>query len=169
MSRTPAEAGRYASNKGKQAERFVAAYFRSRGWGEAERYGSTGWRNAVRESPDVGDIKGVHPLVVQVKYYAEEPSDAQVAQWLGEAEAQRVAAGGKVAVLVVRRKGKADPALWWAWLRADVFERLTGGEFWPAGELGLTDVVTSDLLAYPVRLRLDHCLSMLHNSGYGRP
>ena len=149
--------GKANRTKGHQAERDLARYLRTNGWPDAERKSDNGWRSTDRESADLGDIRGVDRLVIQVKNVAGM-SDAQIAAAMTDAIHQTVAAGADLGILVERRPGKADPGLWWAWVSAwDVHQLITGPV--PAHPKLVFDV--------PVRMQVRHLVGLLHHAGYG--
>lgn len=152
-TRTRSEIGRANARKGKDTERKVAGYLRDVGFPGAERAVRTGYRTAARDVADPGDITGTPGIVWQVKDCARE----QIDDWLSEAEDQAVATGADLGVLVVRRRGHADPARWWAWLTLnDVGLLLPGRQLIPLRQA-----------RFPVRMELGHLVPMLHTAGYG--
>jgi hypothetical protein len=79
--------------------------------------------------------------------------------FLAETEAQRVAAGADVALLVVRRDGTADVGEWWAWLETRMLAWLTfAGQF-----------QDFDAPQLPVRLIVADACRLLRAAGYGEP
>jgi len=152
--------GKANSEKGKRAERDLVGYLRARGWPGAERTVRTGHRTPGRVSADRGDIDGTIGLAWQAK----DVSDGalyQVPTWLDDVNAQRAAAGADIGVLVVKRRGHADPGDWWAWLTLDdvvhplTTNTLTGYRY-PAA-----------LFVVPVRLAVGDLVPILHYWGYG--
>lgn len=87
---------------------------------------------------DEGDLhalmnpSGEPAIVIEVKggAQANQPSDHQVDLWLAEAEREREAAGGQIAILVTQRRGVGAPNAdrWWAWLRISTLHRISGRE-----------------------------------------
>ncbi|GAA3890396.1 hypothetical protein GCM10022243_64120 [Saccharothrix violaceirubra] len=142
--------------RGAEAERRLAAWLRAHGWPHAERAVRTGYRSAGRLVVDPGDIVGTPLLVWQVKDQAREFAEA----WLDETEQQRLGEPGSVpadlGLLVVRRRGAADPGRWWVWL--------------PAAQLvALVADAPAPPLSRPVRLELVDLVLLLRAAGYGEP
>ncbi|HEX5522819.1 MAG TPA: hypothetical protein VFX53_05195 [Pedococcus sp.] len=154
-TRTRSEIGKANLAKSKATERAVAAYYRVSGWPGAERTVRTGYAVAGRRSGDRGDIDGTPGMVTQVKVVATATS-AQVESWLADTEAQRLAAGADVGILIIKRPGHAHPAHWWAYVWLDTLVRLVGGTLRRPG-------------AYPVRFELADLLWLLREVGYGTP
>lgn len=138
------------ADKGAKFERDIAGYLRTAGLAAAERRVVTGWRRTDRSSPDLGDIKDLPGLCIQaknvVKSYPRGLSGKALADFMAETEAQRVALGAAIGVLVEKRLGHADPGLSWAHLPANVYLGLVGG----------LDPYCGDLadLTYPIRTEL---------------
>jgi hypothetical protein len=148
----PGASRRAAANRrrGSTAELAVARYLRTAGFPGAERAVRTGYRTPTRTSPDPGDIAGIPGLVISVK-------DAQVERltsWLTEVRVM-TANGGELGLLVHKRRGHANPAVWWCWLRLCDLTALVGH---PA-----------PVSAEPVRMELGHLVPHLHAAGYGTP
>lgn len=141
MSADASARGRSNRRRGADAERRVAAWLSTHGWPAAVR--------AVRNTdPDPGDIAETHPaLWWSIKDCQVEHVDT----WLAEADAK---SGSGLAVLVIRRRGHADPADWWAWCRL----------YWLAALLGAYAPYLQR--ADPVRLRLDTLTALLAAAGY---
>lgn len=142
--------GAMSRNKGAKAERDFVAYLRSHGFADAERGVATGYRTVDRQRPDEGDVRGTEHAW-QIKAYANEVSDNQIAQWLGDVEKQARSAGKRYGFLVIKRNGKADPSQWWCWLRAAELVSLLGGD-------------CRNLVAElaPVRLKVQHVVALLN-------
>ena len=90
-----------AKAKGTRAERQVAEYLQESGWPYTERRAMAG-RN------DHGDISGLPGVVIEVKAAAR----MELAMWLGEAHAERVAPAD-IALVWHKRRGKGSPADWY--------------------------------------------------------
>lgn len=99
---------------GTRAETAVVRWLKVNGFPDAER-------RALRGQYDAGDVTGIGPLCIQIKAgdAAQDPSDATVRKWLEETDVQRCNAGAALGVLVLRRRGHADPGRWWAWVYGD--------------------------------------------------
>lgn len=136
---------------GTAAETALVRWLRVNGWPGAER-------RALRGTHDAGDVTGTPCLAWEVKAgnQAQEPADGLLAAWMDEAETERLNAGADVAVLVLRRRGKASPGDWWAYLTA-------------AALAGLLTVGGHCTSGHPVRLRLAALVDELHRAGYGDP
>lgn len=149
--------GRANGERGKRAERDLVAWLRAHGWPGAERTVRTGHRVRGRVSADRGDIDGTPALVWQVKDILER-DHCRIPQWLAETEAQRVAAGADYGLLVIKRRGHADPGDWWLWLPLGdlMHEALSWATHHPR-----------DLYAVPVRLTVRDAAPILHHAGYG--
>ena len=83
--------------KGSAFERDVVGYLREHGFPEAERAYGAG------RPEDVGDIDGIPGVTVEVKNHAR----LALAQWIDEAERERVNARQPYGVVVVKRRGKS--------------------------------------------------------------
>lgn len=142
--------------RGAEAERRLAAWLRAHGWPHAERGVRTAYSSAGRGLVDPGDIVGTPALVWQVKDHARESVD----HWLTETEQQRLGAPGTVpadlGLLVVRRRGKADPGRWWVWLPVEQL-------------VGLVVDAPRPQVPRPVRMELVDLVPLLRAAGYGEP
>ncbi len=101
-ARTASQIGRRNRANGAAAERQVA------------RYLTTWWPDACRAvrntTPDPGDVDCTSPsLWWSVKNCEQE----RLAAWMDELVAKQQ---GRIGLLVVRRRGVADPGRWWCWL-----------------------------------------------------
>ena len=87
--------------KGTQHESQLVKWLRENGFPDARR-------ETLHGSKDVGDIGGVSwrgiPIVIEVK----NCRDKRHAQWLKEAEAERVNAGAPIAFVVTHTKGVGE-------------------------------------------------------------
>lgn len=157
---TASQRGKANTAKGKRTERDLVTWLRAHGWPGAERTIRTGHRVPGRVSADRGDVDGTPLLAWQVKDVAEREI-WQIPNWLAATGCQRAAAGADLGILVVKRRGHADPGRWWAWLTLDevIHEALTNrvnGLPYPLG-----------LFTVPVRLALADLAPILHFWGYG--
>lgn len=95
---------------GTAAETAVVRYLHTAGFPEAHRQPLAGSR-------DIGDVWVAPGIIAEVKYRREAYSDAQVDEWLDEAETERDNAGANECWLIVNRPGKASPGNWWLYRR----------------------------------------------------
>lgn len=146
MTATNATRGRANRRRGADAERAVARYLNRVGFGGAQR--------AVRNTkPDPLDLTGIPGTVWSVKNVSSTP---QVQRWLAEADVVRDQQGAELAILVIRRHGKAEPARWWAWVSYGSLTRAVTGTPCPG-------------LHAPVCVELGELVPLLHAAGYGDP
>lgn len=133
--------GRRNRANGHDAERRVARYLRT-WWPDACR--------AVRNTtPDPGDIDATSPgLWWSVKDCQQE----RMATWLAELDTK---AQGRLGLLVVRRRGHAWPAEWWAWLDAGYLVAIASRRDH-----------TFESFGWPVRAELRHVVPLLVEAGY---
>lgn len=162
MTRTPAQIGAANRRRGAQVERAVVTWLRDHGWPHAERAVRTGYTTASRTSTDPGDITGTPGIVWQVTDRGDIDQDSVLARRLAETEAQRVAAEDDLGVLVVKRRGVADPGRWWVWLPLVALECLRNGD-----DRHCDPDAWTYLDRTPVRLELRHLAQMLTAAGYG--
>lgn len=102
MSVDASTRGRRNRANGADYERRLANYMK-RWWPDACR----GVRNTY---PDPGDIAEIGPaLFVSMKRVEQERINPWMAELLEKA-------AGRLGLLIVRRKGHADPGEWWCWL-----------------------------------------------------
>lgn len=161
--RSRADIGRANRDKGHRAERDLGRYLRVHGWPKAERKSDTGWTASDRESPDLGDIRGTHPLVWQVRIRDRAPSSRDILDMLHATGNQAVAAGADHGILVLRREGHGNPGQWWAYVTVGDLASLI------AEADGKPLPVPQQAHQRPVRLELDDLLPLLHAAGYGEP
>jgi hypothetical protein len=93
-----------SARKGRRAEIAVAEYLASAGWPYAEPTRRSGWRD------DRGDIDGIPGVVVEVKNQQRH----DLPGWLRELANEIDNAKAETGVLVVKRRGTADAAQWYA-------------------------------------------------------
>ncbi len=114
---------RASQTKGVKAERDFCAGVRPY-WPRVERSVRTGYRRPAHTPDDIGDILNTGAVVFQVKDWTGPKTDAIVGmtldRLLAETDRQRDVAGGKLGVLVEKRKGQALALNWHA--HVDVFE-----------------------------------------------
>jgi hypothetical protein len=152
---------------GTACETAVVRYLVANGFPGAER-------PALHGALDEGDITGTPGVAWEVKggHAAENASDAQIALWLAEAEAERVNRGSDVAALVLKRKGKgaASAGSWPAYLPGSAYVYLataSSNQSWrwaggpdPAGEFRYANLP-------PIRMALAELATLLRRAGYG--
>ena len=83
--------------KGSQWERDIVGYLQAHGFPYAERRFGAGQQN------DKGDILGIPGVTIEAKNHAK----FALSDWLAQAETERVNAGNKHGVVVVKRRGRA--------------------------------------------------------------
>lgn len=159
-ARTPSQRGRSNRNKGLTAERDLCKWLRANGFGGAERAVRTGFRVGDRVSADPGDVTGTPGVVWSVKYVAVE----QTAAWLAEVDAMLKGGDADYGLLIVKRRGHADPGEWWCWLR---FCDLVGIE--AATRSRIPVIYCGHSAGAPVRMELGHVVPLLRAAGYGTP
>jgi hypothetical protein len=86
---------------GYRTEVLIVEWLRGHGWPFAER-------RRLRGARDQGDVTGCPGLAIEVK-----SSFAKVSEALTEAERERDHAGADYGLVVMRRRGKPDPAGWY--------------------------------------------------------
>lgn len=155
-----ARRGKANSDRGKRAERDLVTWLRGHGWPGAERTVRTGHRTRTRTSVDRGDVDGTPGVAWQLKDVADSALSL-IPKWLAETEAQRVAAGADVGVLVVKRRGHADPGDWYAFVP---LVELMHEVMTPAASRGIG---AAAMFAVPVRLAVADLAPILHGRGYG--
>ena len=145
---------------GKVQERAIVRWAKTHGFPHADRVIRTGAGNGYAHRADEGDIWLAPGVVVQSKRLSPvNRAERAVAVWLEQTEAQRVAAGADIGLLVVRREGCADVGQYWCHLRMSDLQRLTWPDATPA-DLGVGDP--------PLRLQLRDVAVVLRAYGYGQ-
>lgn len=140
--------------KGTAAETAILKYVRANGFPWAERLALSG-------AADCGDISLLpgRLIVLEAKAHASaatgQPGDAQLADWMRQTRSERVNAGADYGVLVVKRKGTADPGRWFAYVTADQFAMLLGADL---------DLPNPHA---PMCMSLASLLPVLRRAGYG--
>lgn len=152
MTVTASAQGRANRRNGLETERAVARYLRTVGFPQAERAEKNGWRTDEHVSADPGDLLGVPGIVWSVKNDVSN----RITAWLSEVESLRATHEAALAVLVVRRKGKADVGRWWAWVSLPALGTAVVG---PDGRR----------LHGTVCMEVGDLVPMLHAAGYGDP
>lgn len=117
--------------KGTAAETAVVRWAKENGFPDADRLTLSG-------ASDRGDVRLLQGVIVEVKAHASaasgQPGAKQLAGWLGETARETANAGASHGVLVVKRKGTADPAHWWAYASLAEFVTLVGGYWFEIGD-----------------------------------
>jgi hypothetical protein len=100
--------------KGKRGELAVVNYLKP--WfPDARRTVRTGFRNAVTQADDEGDIDGTPGFCLQVKVLGDELVQGKV---LDRIFAETVTqAGSRMPLILNSRPGRAAVGQWWLWLR----------------------------------------------------
>ncbi|MFC9089019.1 hypothetical protein [Nocardiopsis dassonvillei] len=141
---------------GTRAETGVVRYLRTVGWPHAER-------RALAGGKDLGDITGTPGLCWEIKggKVAERATDADIARWLTETEAETANCGADVGILVTKRAGYSAARVdaWAAHLDLTTWAGLTQARL----------PVPVPLVGEPVRLHLSTLVPLLHAAGYGSP
>ena len=150
MTVTASARGRANRRKGHDTERAVARYLRSVGFHGAERAVRTSYTVGERTVLDPLDIIGIPGTVWSIKNDASN----QIEKWLDEAQRLGHHHGAELAILIVRRKGKAEPARWWAWISLRALAHAVTG--FPQRQLSGS-----------ICLELGELVPMLHTAGYG--
>lgn len=92
-----------SKDKGTAAETAVVGYLRDHGWPHVER-------RALNGAQDRGDLAGIVGVTVEIKNCAR----MELAAWVDELLAEQANDRSDVGVVVHKRKGKGDPAAWYA-------------------------------------------------------
>lgn len=144
-------------DKGLRTERDVAAYCRANGMPGAERSVSTGWRSRGRQLADLGDIKGIPGVCLQVrnvvKSHPRGLAGKALLEMMAQTRMQGEAAGAALAILLEKRAGHADVGQWWVHVPANLMAALLVG----------ADPYSFPLctITYPVRLEMRHIVKSL--------
>lgn len=156
MTPTATARGRANRRKGADTERAVARYLRTQGFPDADRAVRTSYTSPDgRTTLDPLDIVGIPGVVISVKNDASQ----QITKWLEEAERIGNHHGADLALLVVRRTGKADVCRWWAWVSLRSLARALHGP----------DLSTVPALSGHMCMELGELAPMLHRAIYGDP
>ena len=156
---------------GTATETAIVRHAHKNGFGGADEM-TKAQRLRLNGANDQGDIGLCPGVMVEAKggHAAERASDAQIAAWLDETEAERINRGADVALLVLKRKGKgaASAGQWWAILPGWTYLYLAAsagkaGAFMPAAFPRLYAALPA------VRMTFDEALTLLRRAGYGDP
>lgn len=147
---TASARGKANRTRGHKAERDLCKWLRPNGYPHAERAVRTGYRTPEHTSPDPGDITGTPGIIWSVKDCGVE----RLPVWLVELDTMTTA--GDIGLLVIKRRGHANPGQWWCWLQLDQLITLIDGGQDPG-------------FRFPVRLELGNVVLLLRAAGYGSP
>lgn len=148
-TRTASQIGRASRDKGARFERAVATAIKP--WFPDVRRSRD---NGSTSTSDTGDLADAGPgLFWSLKDDKSGDTSAPgvIDAWLTEAT---VKGEGRIALLVQKRRGHADPLRSWTWLWLDDLVHLTGGK------------AVSDDAASAVRMELEFVLHVLAAAGY---
>lgn len=149
---------------GTWTETAVVRYARAHGFSGADTGHAPADRPALHGRNDVGDVHLCPGVILEVKggKAAEQASDADIAVWVAQAEAERTNAGAHVGILVTKRKGVGAPnaGRWNAFLTLGTIARLR--DYPP-------DIVHAPADTAVVRMSLESALVQLRCAGYGDP
>lgn len=99
--------------KGTAWESSVVAYLRDRGWPYAER-------RALAGGKDLGDVTGIPRIVFECKNAAA----IELAQWLDEANEERINAKADLGVVWFKRRGRGSPGDSYVLMDGETFTNL---------------------------------------------
>lgn len=102
-----------SKQKGSAWERAIVEYLRTIAWPYAER-------RLAGSAKDRGDIAGVPGVVIEAKNTAR----TELAQWIAEAEVERLHDGAWLGVVWHKRRGKASAADGYVTMTGQQFARL---------------------------------------------
>jgi hypothetical protein len=143
--------GRQNRAKGATAERELAKWLRPY-WPNARRAVVNGWTSKDASAADPGDLDGTSP---DIWWSVKNTQVEAITAWFAEIEKK---SGGRLGLLVQKRKGHASPGEWWCWLRmCDLADLLVGA---------CADDAFSTV---PVRMELQHLMPLLVSANYARP
>jgi hypothetical protein len=155
--------------KGKAAERAVCSYLTQQGLA-ARRHVRTG----DKDRPDEGDIRlDTAPVTIEVKSWGTaNPVTVGAARTLIE-KLGRQKRPGDLGWLVVKANGHANPAVWWCWSSTQsAFQLLAGRNALQAAaeapEFQWAHGIAGEAGQWPVRMRLDTAVALLHAGGWVR-
>jgi len=100
--------------KGSAAERACADWFADNGHPEADR------RYGAGRHDDRGDLIGIVDTTIEVKNHQK----LDLAGWVGELEREMENGGTTYGAVVVKRRGKSNPAEWYAVMTVELLNRL---------------------------------------------
>lgn len=137
-AKTARQRGLANRRRGADCERRLAQYLTA--W----------WPDAVRAiratNPDPGDVANTSP---GLWWSAKDCEVERYPAWFTEMAEK---AHGRIGLLVVRRRGYADPGDWWCWILLPDLRDLLGA--------------ASDVADVPVRMTLRDVLPLLTAAGY---
>jgi hypothetical protein len=147
---------------GTRTETAIVKYVRKNGFDGADEM-TRAQRLRLSGSHDQGDIGLCPGVMLSSKggHMAENASDAKIATWLEEMEAQRVTRGADVAALITKRRGKgaANAGQWFAWM--------PGWTFCVLAYMGMDDDALFHSALPAVRITLAELCTLLRRAGYG--
>jgi hypothetical protein len=108
-----------AKQKGTRWESAIVAFLAERGWVNAER-------RALHGTQDKGDVVGIPGVVIEAKSQARH----SLAEWLTEAEEERVNAGARIGVAWFKRRGFTSPSKGYVLMSGDTFVELLREAGW---------------------------------------
>lgn len=118
--------GASEQRKGREFEQRLVNSLKAAGFPNARRTVRTGYRNAVTQADDEGDIDGVPGFGIQLKALKTELVPGLVLDRTFD-ETVTQAGTSRIPLLVNHRVGRGDPMLWWVWLRSSDFVLLVTG------------------------------------------
>lgn len=156
---------------GTKTETAIVRYLHANGFAGADEM-TKAQRLRLKGSDDQGDI-GVCPGVMfesKGGHAAEQASDAQIAAWLAETEAERAHRGADIAALIRKRKGKGlgNAGPWWAHLPGAAFYELVL-DCLPDAPMDVPVYAAYDLGLPAVQMTLAELVVLLRRAGYGDP
>lgn len=167
MTTAQAQRGRANRNRGATAERDLCRWLRLNGYPDAERSVRTGYRTAARVLADQGDITGTGPILWSVKDCARECIDAWFDE-LDDMSDNSQLGSAALRLLVVKRRGHADPGRWWLWQDQSQYLQLYCN--WLMREekiFGWPPLWVPPNTACPMRMELGHVVPLFRAAGYG--
>jgi Holliday junction resolvase len=108
-----------SKRKGTSWERAVVDFLISSGWPHAER-------RALHGTQDKGDVVGIPGVVIEAKSQARH----SLAEWLDEAEVERVNASARIGVAWFKRRGHTSAAKGYVLMTGDTFAQLLREAGW---------------------------------------
>lgn len=108
-----------AKQKGTRWESAIVEFLTGLGWVNAER-------RALHGTQDKGDIAGIPGVVIEAKSQARH----SLAEWLTEAETERINAGARIGVAWIKRRGFTSPGKGYVLMSGDTFTELLKEAGW---------------------------------------
>lgn len=163
-TKTRSQLAKLSREKGVKAERDLCAWLRP-WWPDVDRTQRTGYRTALRQRKDNGDIAGTPGIIWSVK----DAERHYIAHWWTELVNMQLEhplpqwAPVPIRLLVVKNAGHANPGEWWCWMPLYQLAALATGNL--DAELVLASQAGYDL----VRCHLQTAVTRLRACGYGLP